>query len=45
MATYKCFKCEKTISSKTLEKRFSCPYCNSKIFYKPRKIITKVKAE
>jgi len=45
MAIYKCFKCEKQISSKNLEKRFTCPFCNSKIFYKPRKIITRVKAE
>jgi len=45
MAMYKCFTCGKQISSKALEKRFSCPYCNSKIFYKPRRVITKVKAE
>lgn len=44
MATYKCFNCGKTVSDKNLEKRFICPYCNSKIFYKPRKVITKVKA-
>ena len=44
MAQYKCFRCEKTISSKQLEKRFLCPGCNSKIFYKPRKHIVKIKA-
>lgn len=44
MAMYKCFKCGKQISHKTLEKRFSCPNCGSKVFYKPRKNITKVKA-
>jgi DNA-directed RNA polymerase subunit RPC12/RpoP len=44
MALYKCFNCGKQISHKTLEKRFVCPACGSKIFYKPRKHITKVKA-
>ncbi|MBI2630317.1 DNA-directed RNA polymerase subunit P [Candidatus Pacearchaeota archaeon] len=45
MAIYKCFRCGKQTSSKNLEKRFSCPSCNSKVFYKPRKSLTKVKAE
>jgi len=45
MATYKCFKCGKEVSSKSLEKRFACPHCNSKIFYKPRTNVTKVKAD
>jgi DNA-directed RNA polymerase subunit RPC12/RpoP len=44
MAQYKCFKCNKVVSSKALEKRFACPNCNSKIFYKPRKHIVKIKA-
>lgn len=44
MAAYKCFKCGKQISDKALEKRFSCPNCNSKIFYKPRKHIATIKA-
>ena len=37
-------KCGKQVSSKALEKRFACPSCNSRIFYKPRKHLTKVKA-
>ncbi|MFA5992181.1 MAG: DNA-directed RNA polymerase subunit P [Candidatus Pacearchaeota archaeon] len=45
MADYKCFKCGKEISSKKLDKRFTCPYCNSKIFYKPRSIVARVKAD
>lgn len=45
MVTYKCFHCGKTISDKATEKRFVCPYCGSKVFYKPRKIVSKVKAE
>ncbi|MCX8159028.1 MAG: DNA-directed RNA polymerase subunit P [Candidatus Pacearchaeota archaeon] len=44
MAQYKCFNCEKPISSKSLEKRFVCPNCNSKVFYKPRTQIVKLKA-
>ena len=44
MATYKCFKCEKKIKPSTLEKRFVCPNCGSKIFYKPRTKVKKVKA-
>ncbi len=45
MAIYKCFKCEKEIKSSELEKRFSCPYCGSRIFYKPRTKIKTVKAD
>ena len=45
MANYKCFKCGKQVSSKNLEKRFACPVCNGKIFYKPRRTKTTVKAE
>ena len=44
MVAYKCFKCEKKIAHKTLEKRFVCPHCGSKIFYKPRTKVKKVKA-
>jgi len=44
MAEYKCFKCGKSISSKKLDKRFTCPNCNSKIFYKPRTAVAKIKA-
>lgn len=44
MVSYKCFSCGKAITDKVIEKRFICPYCNSKIFYKPRKVTTKVKA-
>ena len=44
MANYKCFKCEKKITSNVLDKRFVCPHCGSKIFYKPRTKVKKVKA-
>ncbi|MBU0958018.1 MAG: DNA-directed RNA polymerase subunit P [Nanoarchaeota archaeon] len=45
MAAYKCFKCGKAITTNNLEKRFVCVHCGSKIFFKPRKHIAKVKAE
>ncbi|MBL7058957.1 DNA-directed RNA polymerase subunit P [Candidatus Pacearchaeota archaeon] len=45
MVSYKCFKCEKKISHNTLDKRFVCPHCGSKIFYKPRTKVKKIKAE
>ena len=45
MVAYKCFKCEKKVVSTSLDKRFVCPYCGSKIFYKPRTHIKKIKAE
>jgi len=44
MAAYKCFHCGKALTEKALEKRFVCPYCGSKIFYKPRKVVTNIKA-
>lgn len=44
MAAYKCFKCEKKIANKDLDRRFVCPNCGSKIFYKPRTKSKKVKA-
>lgn len=45
MATYKCFKCGKKVTDKNLEKRFLCPFCGSKIFFKPRTKVKIVKAE
>ena len=44
MATYKCFKCGKKTTNTILEKRFLCVNCGSKIFYKPRKQVVKIKA-
>jgi DNA-directed RNA polymerase subunit RPC12/RpoP len=37
MVEYKCFKCGKVIESEELKRRFVCPGCGSKIFFKPRK--------
>jgi DNA-directed RNA polymerase subunit RPC12/RpoP len=44
MAIYKCFYCRKRIKSKELQKRFVCPSCGSRIFYKPRAKIKTIKA-
>lgn len=44
MATYKCFKCGKKVKAEVLDKRFVCPNCGSKIFFKPRKVVKKVKS-
>jgi DNA-directed RNA polymerase subunit RPC12/RpoP len=44
MVEYKCFFCGKKISSKALEKRFVCPTCGSKIFFKPRTQTVKIEA-
>ncbi|PIN70451.1 DNA-directed RNA polymerase subunit P [Candidatus Woesearchaeota archaeon CG11_big_fil_rev_8_21_14_0_20_43_8] len=44
MALYKCFYCTKEISQEFMRKRVRCPYCGSKILFKPRTQLTKVKA-
>lgn len=44
MATYKCFNCEKIIKEEYIKKKIRCPYCGSKILFKPRTITKKVKA-
>ena len=44
MATYKCFFCGKIVSVKALRERFSCPNCGSKVFFKPRTTVKKIKA-
>jgi len=44
MVNYKCFYCGKQISSTALEKRFICPKCGARIFFKPRTKVVKIKA-
>ncbi len=44
MPTYKCFKCGKKIKDTDLKKRFVCPSCGGKIFFKPREKAKKIKA-
>ncbi|RMD46087.1 DNA-directed RNA polymerase subunit P [Candidatus Pacearchaeota archaeon] len=45
MVTYKCFNCGHQVRSEELEKRFVCPACGSRIFYKPRTKMKTVKAD
>tara|TARA_Y100000310_G_scaffold314505_1_gene363936 strand:+ start:670 stop:807 length:138 start_codon:yes stop_codon:yes gene_type:complete len=45
MVEYKCFECNKKISKTYIRKRVRCPYCGCKIIFKPRTVVTKVKAE
>ncbi|MDD5133159.1 MAG: DNA-directed RNA polymerase subunit P [Candidatus Nanoarchaeia archaeon] len=44
MAIYKCFKCGKQVKEEYAKRKIRCPYCDSKILYKPRTISSKVKA-
>lgn len=44
MVKYKCFYCNKKISDENMGKRIRCPYCGSKILFKQRTTVTKVKA-
>ena len=44
MAEYKCFGCNKIVGENYLRKKVRCPYCGSKIIYKPRSIVTHNKA-
>ncbi|HIH17444.1 MAG TPA: hypothetical protein HA218_01255 [Nanoarchaeota archaeon] len=46
MANYKCFKCGKKIAHKALQKtKGKCTYCDSRIFYKVRSTVTRIKAD
>lgn len=44
MVKYTCFLCSKKISEDMMGKRVRCPYCGSKVLYKSRSKITKVRA-
>lgn len=44
MVSYKCFDCNKKVTMDYIRKKVRCPYCGSKLLYKPRTITTKVKA-
>lgn len=45
MTEYKCFTCGKKIKDTDLKKRFVCPSCGKRIFFKPRTKAKVVKAE
>ena len=44
MVNYKCFNCNKKVSQEYLKKKIRCPYCGSKMLFKPRSVATHVKA-
>ncbi len=44
MVSYKCFNCNKKVTDSYIRKRVRCPYCGSKMLFKPRSTLTKVKA-
>lgn len=44
MVSYKCIECQKEIKHENVKKRVRCPYCGSKILYKPRTTNTIVEA-
>lgn len=44
MVEYRCFDCNKKIGEEYRGKRVRCPYCGSKILFKPRLTTTHVKA-
>jgi len=44
MVAYKCFNCGKKIKQSYLKKKVRCPYCGSKILFKPRVESATVKA-
>lgn len=44
MVQYKCLRCEKIIKNEYIKRKIRCPYCGSKILYKPRTVSSTVKA-
>ena len=44
MVEYKCFLCNKNVAESYLKKKIRCPYCGSKILFKPRTYTSKIKA-
>ena len=44
MTDYKCFNCSKLVADSYIRKNVRCPYCGSKILFKPRTVVKKIKA-
>jgi len=36
MVAYNCLECQKEVKHELVKKRVRCPFCGSKILYKPR---------
>jgi DNA-directed RNA polymerase subunit P len=45
MALHKCFECDREIKAEYIKKKIRCPYCGSKILYKPKVVSTTFKAK
>jgi len=45
MVTYRCFECNKEVKEDFIKKKIRCPFCGSKILFKPRVVTTRIKAE
>lgn len=44
MVVYRCFGCQKEVPQEFVRRRIRCPFCDSKIIYKPRTTTTVVEA-
>ena len=44
MVKYVCIKCTKVVKQEYVRKRVRCPYCGSKVLYKPKVVKTTVEA-
>lgn len=44
MSEYKCFSCNKVVAEQHIKKKVRCIYCGSKMIFKAKTTITRVKA-
>ena len=44
MVLHKCFECDREIKAEYIKKKIRCPYCGSKILYKPKNKSSTVEA-
>ncbi|MBL7147499.1 MAG: DNA-directed RNA polymerase subunit P [Nanoarchaeota archaeon] len=44
MVVHRCFECNKIVKQEYTKKKIRCPYCGSKILYKPRTTSSVVEA-
>ncbi len=45
MVAYQCLECQKSVPGETVKKRVRCPFCGTKVLYKPRVTNVVVEAE
>lgn len=41
---YRCIKCGKDVDKEMMGRHIRCPYCGSRVLFKRRSIVTKLKA-